>query len=112
MTLTLEKIVGPMLSAALPELTGGAATAGGFLEREIKALAARTWDIAEGVRKQDFDLDTAKVLLAMQVNLAVAALAVTTNFAKAAIEKAIAAALKAGLGVIEAALGLVLPFAI
>ncbi|MGO1120905.1 hypothetical protein ACTL6U_19550 [Rhodovibrionaceae bacterium A322] len=110
MALTLDKLAGPMLTAALPHLAEGGGAALTFLEQEIETLAKRMLDIAKSVAAGDFDADTGKVLLSMQVNLTVGALAVATNIAEAAIQQAVNAALKVGLEILEGALGLALPF--
>lgn len=79
-----------------------------FAKLEFKTLANRIRDIGEGLAQNQFDVPTAKLLVAMQVNTATAAIAGATTLVTLAVEAAINAVLAVIKDTVNAAVGVAL----
>ncbi|HYE92315.1 MAG TPA: hypothetical protein VEA38_14900 [Terriglobales bacterium] len=108
MSLNVDALFGQMVAAGSQAFGDGWAQVETFAKLEFRTLAERIKDIGAGLANNDFDLATAKMLLAMQVNLAVAAIAGATTLVILAVEAAINAVLAVIRGFVNAAVGAVL----
>jgi len=79
-----------------------------YAKVEFKTIAQRMDDIGEALINNEFDLATGKMLLAMQINLAAAAIAGATTLVLLAVEAAINAVLDVIRDFVNAALGFAL----
>lgn len=93
MSVNVDQLLGQMVTAGAKAFGSGWGEVEKFATLEFKTLAQRIQDIGEGVAKGDFDLATAKLLLAMQVNNATATIAGATTLVTLAVEAAINAVL-------------------
>jgi hypothetical protein len=79
-----------------------------FAKLEFRTLAQRIHDIGEAVEDHQFDVQTAKLLVTMQVNTATAAIAGATTLVTLAVEAAINAVLAVIKDTVNAAVGVAL----
>ena len=108
MAINVDEVFSKMLSSGAEAFGPGWNEAKNFARVELKTIAQRIDDIGEGLKNNEFDLPTAKMLLAMQVNLAVAAIAGATTLVTLAVEAAINAILESVKELVNGALGVVL----
>ncbi|MBI5408442.1 MAG: hypothetical protein HZA14_03645 [Nitrospirae bacterium] len=80
-----------------------------FAQIEFKTLSSRIIDIAEAYAKEDIKEETAKLLLTMQVNLMISALAGATSLTYLAVEAAVNAMLKVLSDFVSSILGFLFP---
>lgn len=97
-----------MLSGAATEAGEGWAEVSAFFKVEFRTIARRIKDIGKAVAGGDIDELTAKLLMRMQVNNAVAAVAAMTTMVMVRIERIINAALGLVRDVVNTALGFAL----
>ncbi|MHA1113312.1 MAG: hypothetical protein ACTSRY_02250 [Alphaproteobacteria bacterium] len=97
-----------LLSGAATEAGEGWAEVSAFFKVEFRGIARRTKDIGKAVAGGDIDEMTAKLLMRMQVNNAVAAVAAMTTLVMLRIERIINAALSLIRDLVNAALGFAL----
>jgi hypothetical protein len=81
-----------------------------FVRVEMSTLATRVAEIEAARLARQIDAETARLLLRMQLNLLVAAIAGVSNLTMLAVEAAINAMLRVAQGALEAAIGVALPF--
>ncbi|HAA04974.1 MAG TPA: hypothetical protein DCE18_16625 [Syntrophobacteraceae bacterium] len=108
MSIDAGQLFGQMVSAGAQAFGTGWAEVEKFARLEFRTLAQRIRDIGEGLAKNDFDLPTGKLLLAMQVNTATAAIAGATTLILLAVEEAINAVLETIKDAVNTALGVAL----
>jgi hypothetical protein len=108
MSINVDDLFGKMVTAGARAFGAGWEEVERFAHLEFKTLAQRIKDIGEGLARGDFDLLTAKFLMAMQVNNAKAAIAGATTLVMLAVEAAINAVLAAIKDTVNASLGVVL----
>src|SRR5262245_48868601 len=106
MSINVDELFGKMVTAGAQAFGAGWRAVERFATLEFKTIAQRIKDVGEGLARGDFDLPTAKLLTAMQINNAKAAIAGTTTLVTLAVAAAINAvlavvryAINAGLGV-------------
>lgn len=80
-----------------------------FVRVEIATLATRVAEIEAARLRGEIDAETAAMLLQMQRNLLVAAIAGVSNLTMLAVEAAINAMLRVAKGALEAAIGVAIP---
>ena len=105
MAIDVEEVFGKMMSAGADAFGPGWAEARAFAKVELRTLAQRMDDIGEGLEHGDFDLPTAKMLLTMQINLAIATIAGATTLVSLAVEAALTAILDVVKDVVNGTLG-------
>lgn len=76
---------------------------------EFKTTLNHLADIGKGLKDDDFDIDTAKILVSMQVNNLIMAIAAATTIVFAAAQKAINTVFDAIKGMLSQSLRSVLP---
>lgn len=108
MSLDADQLLGQMVAAGAQAFGAGWKEAESFATLEFKSLAQRIKAIGEGLARNDFDLATGKLLMAMQVNTATAAIAGATTLVLLAVEAAINAVLATVKDAVNAALGVAL----
>lgn len=108
MSVNVDQLLGQMLTAGAQAFGAGWGEVEKFAKLEFKTLAQRIKDIGEGLAQNQFDLPTAKLLTAMQVNTATAAIAGATTLVLLAVEAAINAVLATIKDAVNAALGVAL----
>lgn len=105
MSINADQLFGQMVTAGAQAFGAGWTEVEKFATLEFKTLAQRIKEIGEGLAKNDFDLPTGKLLMAMQVNTATAAIAGATTLVLLAVEAAINAVLATIKDAVNAALG-------
>ena len=105
MSVNADQLLQQMLTAGAQAFGTGWKQVEKFATLEFKTLAQRIKDIGDGLAGGDFDLSTAKLLTAMQVNTATAAIAGATTLVMLAVEAAINAVLAVIKGTVNAAVG-------
>jgi hypothetical protein len=105
MSVNVDQLLGQMLTAGAQAFGSGWSEVEKFAKLEFKTLAQRIKDIADGLAQGDFDLGTAKLLTAMQVNTATAAIAGATTLVMLAVEAAINAVIAVVKDTVNAAVG-------
>src|SRR5438874_12065641 len=108
MSINVDALFGKMVTAGAQAFGAGWEEVEQFATLEFKTLAHRIKDIGEGLARGDFDLPTAKLLTAMQVNNAKAAIAGVTTLVTLAVEAAINAVLATVKDAVNASLGVAL----
>jgi hypothetical protein len=108
MSIDVDQLFGQMVTAGAHAFGVGWAEAEKFAKIEFKTLAQRIEAIGEGLARNDFDVLTGKLLMAMQVNTATAAIAGATTLVLLAVEAAINAVLATVKDAVNAALGVAL----
>lgn len=108
MSINADQLFGQMVTAGAQAFGAGWNEVEKFAKIEFKTLAQRIKEIGEGLAKHDFDLPTGKLLMAMQVNTATAAIAGATTLVLLAVEAAINAILATIKDAVNAALGVAL----
>jgi hypothetical protein len=108
MSINVDEVVGKMATVGAQAFGASWGEVERFAQLEFKTLAHRIQDIGEGMARGDFDLPTAKLLTAMQVNNATAAIAGATTLVTLAVEAAINAVLAAVKDAINTGLGVAL----
>lgn len=108
MSIDAGQLFGQMVSAGAQAFGTGWAEVEKFARLEFRTLAQRIRDIGEGLAKNDFDLPTGKLLLAMQVNTATAAITGATTLILLAVEEAINAVLETIKDAVNTVLGVAL----
>lgn len=103
-----DQLFNKILNAGSEAFGPGWAEAKSFARVELRTIAQRIDDIGEGLKNNEFDLVTAKLLLSMQVNLAIAAIAGATTLVALAVEQAINAILESVKDFVNGAIGVVL----
>jgi hypothetical protein len=107
-SINADQVFGQMVTAGAKAFGSGWGQVEKFAKIEFRTLAQRIKDIGEGIARNDFDLATGKMLMAMQVNTAIAAIAGATTLVLLTVEAAINAMLDALKEGINAALGVAL----
>ena len=105
MSVNVDQLLQQMLAAGAQAFGAGWKEVQKFATLEFKTLAQRIADIGDGLARGDFDLATAKLLTAMQVNTATAAIAGATTLVMLAVEAAINAVIGAIKEAVNAAVG-------
>ncbi len=105
MSIDADQLFGQMVTAGAQAFGTGWAEVEKFAKLEFKTLAQRIKEIGEGLAKNDFDMPTGKLLMAMQVNTAIAAIAGATTLFQLAVEAAINAVLATIKEAVNTALG-------
>lgn len=108
MAVNADELYTRMVTAGADAFGDGWSQAKKFAEVELKTIAHRIDDIGKGVKNGDFDLPTAKLLMTMQVNLAIAAIAGSTVLLTLAVEAAVNAVLDSVRDFVNGALGVAL----
>src|SRR4051812_38230914 len=108
MSIDVDQLFGQMVTAGAQAFGDGWAQVEKFAKLEFKTLAQRIREIGEGLANNDFDVPTGKLLMAMQVNTAKAAIAGATTLILLAVEAAINAMLATIKDAVNAALGVAL----
>ena len=108
MSIDADQLFGQMVTAGVHAFGAGWAEVEKFAKLEFKTLAQRIKEIGEGLAKNDFDVPTGKLLMAMQVNTATATIAGVTTLVLLAVEAAINAVLVTIKDAVNAALGVAL----
>ena len=105
MGVDVDQLLQQMLAAGAHAFGAGWKQVEKFATLEFKTLAQRIKDIGDGMEQGQFDLPTAKLLTAMQVNTATAAIAGATTLVMLSVEAAINAVLGTVKDAVNAALG-------
>lgn len=108
MSVDADQLLGQMVAAGAQAFGVRWREVEKFARLEFKTLAQRIEDIGEGLAQHQFDLATAKLLVAMQVNTATAAIAGATTLVMLAVEAAVNAVLAAIKDAVNAGLGVAL----
>jgi hypothetical protein len=108
MSIDADQLFGQMVTAGALAFGAGWAEVEKFAKLEFKTLAQRIKEIGEGLAKNDFDVPTGKLLMAMQVNTAIATIAGVTTLLLLTVEAAINAVLATLKDAVNAALGVAL----
>jgi hypothetical protein len=108
MSINVDQLFGEMMTAGAQAFGTGWAEVEKFAKIELRTLAQRIREIGEGLAKNDFDLPTGKLLMAMQVNTATAAIAGATSLILLAVEAAINAVLATIKDAVNTSLGVAL----
>lgn len=108
MRIDVDELFGKMMAAGAQAFGAGWGEVEKLAKLEFKTLAQRIRDIGEGLARDDFDLPTAKLLMAMQVNNAKAAIAGATTLVMLAVEAAINAVLAVIKDAVNTGLGVAL----
>lgn len=108
MSIDADHLLGQMVTAGAQAFGAGWAEVEKFAKLEFRTLVQRIKEIGEGLANNDFDLPTGKLLMAMQVNTATAAIAGATTLLLLAVEAAINAVLATIKDAVNTALGIAL----
>ncbi len=108
MSIDADQLFGQMVSAGAQAFGTGWAEVEKFANIEFRTLAQRIKEIGEGLAKNDFDVPTGKLLMAMQVNTATAAIAGATTLVLLAVEAAVNAVMATIKDAVNTALGVAL----
>ncbi|HSV29014.1 MAG TPA: hypothetical protein VLL76_05630 [Candidatus Omnitrophota bacterium] len=108
MALDIDDLVQQMISAAQPILGAMWQNLENQATSELQGVAQQIVKIAQGVADKEVDEDTAKLLLSMQLNNAVGAIAAATEEVEAAAQDAVNAAMAKVRDTVNAAVGFVL----
>jgi hypothetical protein len=108
MGVNADQLFGQMVAAGSQAFGTGWREVEKFAKLEFKTLAQRIRDIGEGLEENQFDVPTARLLVAMQVNTATAAIAGATTLITLAVEAAINAVLAVIRDTVNAAVGVAL----
>ena len=104
----VEQLFGQMVAVGAEAFGAGWGQVEKFAKVEFKTIAQRIEQIGQGLLRGDFDLTTGKMLVAMQINLATAAIAGATTLTMLAVEAAINAVLAVIKGAVNSALKMAL----